>query len=139
MKMAPGIRVPSFQANTRIRTGDPVLTKDVLYQLSHISIESRGCQRVNYTTAAADCQEVSENSSENLAVFSPSGFLRAPPKGGEFRDLHIVGTRGRFQRKRAARKRRSMMTPVPVSIAATFPAGFHKSTPATAPTTHALA
>ena len=40
MKMAPENRVPSFQANTRIRTGDLVLTKDALYQLSHISIES---------------------------------------------------------------------------------------------------
>ena len=29
-----------FQANTRIRTGDLILTKDVLYQLSHISVSA---------------------------------------------------------------------------------------------------
>ncbi len=38
MKMASEDQTPSFQANTRIRTGDLILTKDVLYQLSHISI-----------------------------------------------------------------------------------------------------
>ena len=33
-----GSQTPCFQANTQIRTGDLILTKDVLYQLSHISI-----------------------------------------------------------------------------------------------------
>ena len=33
----PYDQTPCFQANTQIRTGDLILTKDVLYQLSHSS------------------------------------------------------------------------------------------------------
>jgi len=49
------------------------------------------------------------------------------------------GTRGRFQRKWAARKRRSITTAVPVSIAAILPAGSHRISQTIAPATHALA
>ena len=42
-----------FGAATQIRTGDLILTKDVLYQLSHSSVLSND---IDYIIIARDCQ-----------------------------------------------------------------------------------
>ena len=44
-----------FGATTQIRTGDLILTKDVLYQLSHSSVLSND---IDYIRFASECQEV---------------------------------------------------------------------------------
>ena len=62
--------MPFVGAATQIRTGDLILTKDVLYQLSHSSVN-----RWYYSRHFSICQEINEKKEKNFIRYKKSFFL----------------------------------------------------------------